>query len=196
MAYLIPFLIWPSIYQIINIIYWIYQCICHALNINLQIPNICSSEKSAFEPGVLFLRERGLFFELVIFLRFRPSPYTRMCESTIGSFSLFGKIFKNPGKTQIRSWFFGTPWNLGFSVYFDYLSRITFWGWGTTSRSLRCSNEQVPVGGGGPLPGPWGVWRYMYIVRYCVPTYLPIISVYSWSKMFVNKPSIILANSY
>ena len=29
-----------------------------------------------------------------------------------------------------------------------------FWGWGTTSGSLLCSKEQVPVGGGGPIPGP------------------------------------------
>ena len=39
-------------------------------------------------------------------------------------------------------------------VSFNYSSRITFWGWGTTSRSLRCSKEQVPVGGGGQLPAP------------------------------------------
>ena len=60
----------------------------YLLNINLQIPNENFSEKSAFEPGLLFLSERGLFFELDFFLQFRPNPYTRMCVLTIGSFSL------------------------------------------------------------------------------------------------------------
>ena len=32
-----------------------------------------------------------------------------------------------------------------FSVYFNYLSRITFGGWGTTSKSLRCLKGHVPL---------------------------------------------------
>ena len=40
--------------------------ISYLLNINLQIPNKNFFEKSVFEPGLLFLQDRGLFFELVI----------------------------------------------------------------------------------------------------------------------------------
>ena len=38
-----------------------------SININFQIPNKNLSKKSAFEPGLLFLRERCIFLELVMF---------------------------------------------------------------------------------------------------------------------------------
>ena len=66
----------------------------YLLNINLQIPNTNFSEKSAFEPGLLFLREKGISFKFDSFPYFLPNPYTRMCVLTIGSFSLFGKKVK------------------------------------------------------------------------------------------------------
>ena len=34
----------------------------YLLNINFSVPNTNFSEKSAFEPGLLFLQDRGLFF--------------------------------------------------------------------------------------------------------------------------------------
>ena len=65
----------------------------YLLNIDLQIPNKNFSEKSAFEPGLLFFQET-FFFELVIFLHFSPNPYTRRCVSTIESLSFFREILK------------------------------------------------------------------------------------------------------
>ena len=53
---------------------------------------------------------------------------------------------------------------------------------GTTSRSLRCKKGHSPgniFGGGGPLPGPQGVWRDMYGTVY-VPTYYTVLSA-CWS---------------
>ena len=38
----------------------------------------------------------------------------------------------------------------------------------------RCLKEQVPFGGGRPLPGPEGVSRYMYGTVY-VPTYYTVL---------------------
>ena len=58
-------------------------------------PNTKSfSGKSTFEPGLLCLRERTLFFELVCVAMCLPNPYTRMGVLTMGSFSLFCKIVK------------------------------------------------------------------------------------------------------
>ena len=45
---------------------------------------------------------------------------------------------ENHGKTQVDFWFVGFSLIWDFSVYFNYLSRITFGGWGTNSRSLKC----------------------------------------------------------
>ena len=78
-------------------------------------------KKSAFEPGLLSLQDRGLFPNSSFFVRFLPNPYTRMCVLTIGSFSLLGNKMKNHCKLQIRSWFFGFPLIFDFSVYFDHL---------------------------------------------------------------------------
>ena len=51
----------------INIILYISDFVSYLLNINLQMPNTNFSEKSAFEPGLLFLQDRSLFLELAIF---------------------------------------------------------------------------------------------------------------------------------
>ena len=56
--------------------------ICHALNINLQIPSFDIPETSAFESGLPFC-EIYPFFELGIFPGFLQNPYTRMCISSI-----------------------------------------------------------------------------------------------------------------
>ena len=42
----------------------------YLFNINLKIPNNNFSEKSAFESGLLFLRDRALFSNLSFFLVF------------------------------------------------------------------------------------------------------------------------------
>ena len=63
----------------------------YLLNINLHTPSFDFSQKSAFESGLLAIFKRySPFSELVIFPCFRPSPYTRMCVSTIKSFQHVG----------------------------------------------------------------------------------------------------------
>ena len=96
----------------------IYHFISYLTNTNLRIPNENFCEKSDFEPGLLFLRERGLFPNLIFFI-FLPNPYTRMCVSTIGSFSLFREIVKHHCETPVESWFFGISLIWDFSVYFN-----------------------------------------------------------------------------
>ena len=88
--------------------------------------------KTSLRVWAAIFERKSPFFELAIFPCFRPNPYTRMCASTIGSFSLFRNILKQHCKTQVESWFgfFFLIWD--FSVYFNYLSRITFWGRGDT----------------------------------------------------------------
>ena len=88
-----PFYILNIRYYIINSSFYIVSTQYYSLN--TKYTKSFFFEKSAFEPGLLFLRERGLFFELVIFPQFLPNPYTRMCVSTIGSFSLFRKKNEN-----------------------------------------------------------------------------------------------------
>ena len=66
-----------------------------------------------------------------------------MCVLTIGSFSLVCKVVKIMVNTRVASWFVGFSLIWDFSVYFNYSSRITFWG-------------------GGPLPGPLGARGNMY----------------------------------
>ena len=51
----------------------------YLLNINLQIPNKHFCEKSAFEPGLLFLRERGLFPNLFVFIFVAKPLYHNVC---------------------------------------------------------------------------------------------------------------------
>ena len=87
---------------------------------------------------------------MFFFSRFRPNPYTRMCVSTIGSYSTLGKIVKKHGKTQVESWVLGFSLIFDFSVYLKNSSRITFppSGGGPCSRSLRCSKEQGGRPGG------------------------------------------------
>ena len=51
--------------------------------------------------------------QLVICPVFRPNPYTRMCVSTIGSYSTFAKNVKTHGKSLVESCVFG------FSLIFD-----------------------------------------------------------------------------
>ena len=55
--------------------------------------------------------------------------------------------------------------------------------WGTTSRSSKCLKEHVPFGGGGPPPGPQGVWRDVYGTAY-VHTYL-YIYIYIYMYIFI-----------
>ena len=123
--------------------------LCHALNVSFQIPNSNFGENQPSSLGCYFWRDIVLFSELVFFLCFRPNSYTRMCVSTIGSFSLFGKTLEHHGKTLVESWFCGHSLILDVFVYFDYSSRITFWGWGTTSRSSRCKGRDMYLGGVG-----------------------------------------------
>ena len=111
-------------------------------------------EKSAFTSGLLFLRDRALFSILSAFLFFRPNPYTRMCVSTIGSFSRFGQLVNTYGQTLVESCFLLVSLILDSFVHFIYSLRITVWRWGTTSGSFRCSEGYVPFVDGGPLPGP------------------------------------------
>ena len=89
-----------------NIVCQIYNIISYLLNINLEAPITSFFQKTAFESGLLFLKDIAFFFEIVICHCFRPKPHTRMCVLTIGSFSQFGKIMKNQGKTLVESWFF------------------------------------------------------------------------------------------
>ena len=97
--------------------------------------------------------ERGIFSNSICFLNFAKPLYQNVRIDHRITF-IFVVKNENHGKLQVVSWFLGFSLIFDFSVYFNYWSRITFWGWGTTSRFLRCSKEQVPVGGGGPLPGP------------------------------------------
>ena len=82
--------------------------------------------KTAFSSEVLFLQNRGLFFELVIFPYFSPNPYTRICVLTIESLSLLGKIVKHHGKLLVRSWFFGFSLIFDFSVHFYKGNRFSW----------------------------------------------------------------------
>ena len=61
---------------------------------NLQIPNFHFSEKSAFESGLLFLIDISLFSNRTFSL-FSAEPLSRMCVSTIGSFTLSGEQLTN-----------------------------------------------------------------------------------------------------
>ena len=78
------------------------------------------------------------------------------------------------GKTLVESGFWGNSLIWDFSVYFNYLSRITFGGVGDHSQVLKLSEGTCTFPGGGPLPaqvpGSQGVWRYMYGTAY-IPTY-------------------------
>ena len=125
-------------------IVWTCNIISYLLNINLQIPNSDFLEKSAFESGHLFLKDIRLFWACV-FLCFLPSPHTRMCVFTIGSFSLFGNIVKVQGETLFDSCFVWVSLSLDFFV--EFLLFI----------------EDNIRGSGKPLPSPWGVWRDMYL---------------------------------
>ena len=46
---------------------------------NLQIPNKNFSEKSAFEPGLLLLRERDIFANWICSLNFAKPLYHNVC---------------------------------------------------------------------------------------------------------------------
>ena len=88
---------------------------------------------------------RLLFFErytfcrkLAVFSGFRLNPYTRICVSTIGSYSTFCTQMQSHGKSPVESWVWGFSPIFDFSVYLKKSSRITF-----------------PPSGGGPLPGPY-----------------------------------------
>ena len=79
------------------------------------------------------------FREHVFFSCFRPNPYTRMCVSTIGWYSTFGKNMKKHSKSPVESWVFG------FSLIFDFLGlfeefiedNISPLGWGTMFQVLK-----------------------------------------------------------
>ena len=104
----------------------------------------------SFEAAVLRYRT---FSEHAFFCCFRPNPYTRMCVSTIGSYSFFCKIVKTHGKSQVESWIFGFSLIFDLSVYLKNSSRVTFppSGGGPCSRSSRCSKEQGGRPGGTEL---------------------------------------------
>ena len=62
----------------------------YLLNINLQTRKAIFFKNQPSSLGYLFERYTP-FFELVIFLSFRLNAYTRMCVSTLGSFSFWDK---------------------------------------------------------------------------------------------------------
>ena len=61
---------------------------------------------------------------------------------------------QNHCKPQVESWFGGFSLIWDFSVYFNYLSRIPFWGVGDHFQVLKVSEGTCTFRGGGPLPGP------------------------------------------
>ena len=133
--------------------------ICNGCNIHSAFLNcrfhICVGVlgKSAFQSG-LFFRKRGIFFELVISLCFQPNPYTRMCVSTIGSFSLLRNKMKDHGKTLVEfCFFFWVLSDLYLSVYFNCLSRITYFHFFFWGGALPPSPPGPRGGGGGPSAG-------------------------------------------
>ena len=83
-----------------------------------------------------------LFSRTCFFFLFSAEPYTRMCVSTVGSYSTFGNIVKKYGKTQVESWVSGFSLIFDFSVYLKNSSRITF-----------------PPSGGGPCSEPSSFWQ-------------------------------------
>ena len=70
---------------------------------------------------------------------------------TIGSFSLFRKQMKTHCKTLVESWFFRFSLILDFSVYFEYLSRITFRGSGNATFMRQMANGSARTGGVGKV---------------------------------------------
>ena len=75
------------IYIKYSILYVKYAILYHTYSIlSSKHLILIFSEKTAFESGLLFLRDTSLFSKLVIFPSFRRKPYTRMCVSTVGSF--------------------------------------------------------------------------------------------------------------
>ena len=105
---------------------------------------------------LLFLKRISRFLEPVIFPLFRSDPYTRMCVSTLGSSSTFGKQMNNHSKSQVESWFWGFSVVFVFSVYLSKLSLVTFpprgpHG-GCDGGPRRCGRPR-PMGG---RPGPHG----------------------------------------
>ena len=70
--------------------------------------------------------------------------------------------------TQVEYWVLGVFSHFRFLCLFEEFieDNISPLGWGTTTRCLRCQKGHVPekyFGGGGPLPGPQGVRRVLYI---------------------------------
>ena len=124
---------------------------------NFQIPNNDFSETSAFKSGLLFVRDIFLFRTCFFFQCVRLNLYTRMCVATIKPVSLLSKIVKTPGKTLVEACFFFVFSSLDFSVYFNYLSRITFWVVGDHFQVSKVLEGTGSFRGGGPLPGPQGV---------------------------------------
>ena len=117
------------------ILYHIWPILYHTystLTSKYQIPTFTKNQPSSL--GCYFW-EIEPFFELVMFQCFRPNPYTRMGVLTIGAFSFFCKIVKTHCKTKVEPWICGFPLIWESSLYFNYLSRITFGGWGPPSRA-------------------------------------------------------------
>ena len=71
---------------------------------------------------------KRLFFQTWFVSLFLPSPYTRMCVSTIGSFSHFLYKKKTQCKTRVEFWFWVFSRIFDFSVYFNYLWGRPFGG--------------------------------------------------------------------
>ena len=92
-----------------------------------QIPTFPKNQPSSL--GCYF-SEKEPFFELVIFPCFRPNPYTRMCVSTIGSFSLVRKKMKTHGETPVESCFVFVFSAFGFLCLFELFIEDNFLGEG------------------------------------------------------------------
>ena len=123
--------------------------ISYLISMNLQIPNFDFSPNQTSSLGCYF-GERYSFFEIVIFLCFRPNPYTRMCVFSKDHFDVTCKKVTKHCKALVEFWFWGFSMILDFPVYFNRLSRITFWGWGTTSRFLGIRRNRYLSGQLGP----------------------------------------------
>ena len=94
MANLIPFFNRP--FYILNISYYIINMSFYIISTQYYGPKYQMKTFPKNQPSNLgcYFWQKHSFFELVIFQCFLPNPYTRMCVSTIGSFSLFRKKWK------------------------------------------------------------------------------------------------------
>ena len=133
--------------------------------------------KSAFKSGLLFLRKKVFFWRLICFLVFCRTLIPECVHWSLDHFHFVVNNWKNHGKTLVESWFFGTSLIFDLSVHLNHLSRITFGKVGDHFQVLKVSEGTCTFPGGGPLPGPQGVWRYMYGTAY-VPSYYTVLRTF------------------